>query len=639
MLYTNNGQIEKVKRLLEEAASVFQREPSKAILLSEEAIGIAVELALYDKVASAKLLLLKANIFKGDIDAALGLSEECLACFSRGNHDTFEYGELLRYVGILHYKLNNYNLSLNFGKQSLDCYREINDKPSMSKSMDLLGNIYAKKQQYPDAFSYFNECFKIKKELGMAAESISVSLNNIGLLFMDMEDYPKAQRYMREARRLLENSYCHYSICVNLQNLGVAKGKLGEYAVAIQLLKESLAISREHSFRSTEASILSNLGEFCYFEKKVSDSIQYAYEGIDICNDLNLQNNIYATCMVTVFRCHHLNGDLEQAAALGKDCMPLCRDIGYDTLAMDLIKELMEVLEKQGRIDEALKVSKELLNLQTERYHKKKDFSIFRVQSKLEIQMKEQELEMQRKMIQQQEEYNKELKEANKELDRFVGMASHDLKEPIRTITTFSKFLSKYIKEEQKEYEFLHFIQDASERMGDLVDDLLSFARAGKIDTPTKALKLMNVMFLVERNMKSSLDSSQATLCYSDLPIVQAHSTPMIQLFQNIISNAIKYSRDGVAPIIHVDAEITEEETIIKISDNGMGIAASKLAAIFNPFTRGHAKLKQEGSGIGLATCKKIIERYHGRIWATSKVGVGTCISFAIPFSRNASDF
>jgi signal transduction histidine kinase len=212
------------------------------------------------------------------------------------------------------------------------------------------------------------------------------------------------------------------------------------------------------------------------------------------------------------------------------------------------------------------------------------------------------------------------------------------LKEPIRTINTFGKFLSRYIKEEQKEYEFLHFIQDASERMGDLVDDLLSFARAGKIDSPTKSLKLMNVIFLVEQNMKSSLAASNATLCYDNLPIIQAHSTPMIQLFQNIISNAIKYSKDEVPPVIHVDTEITDEETIINISDNGLGIDANQIDSIFNPFTRVHNKLKKEGSGIGLATCKKIIERYNGKIWATSEVGVGTCISFSIPFFQHVSD-
>jgi signal transduction histidine kinase len=638
MLYKNNHQVQEVEGLLKEAELVFQSNPDKAILLADKALVLSLELSLENRVASAKLLLLKANMFKGNIGAALDLSEECLTCFDGGIYHPFKYGELLRYLGMLHYELNNYDLSLDFGKQSLVCYKKINDKSSMSKSMDLLGNIYTKKQQYPDAFSYFNECFKIKKELGMTAESISVSLNNIGLLFMDMEDYPKAKRYMREARRLLKNSHHHYFVCVNLQNLGVAKGKLGEYDSAIQLLKESLAISREHSFRSTEASILSNLSEFCYFERIVSDSLQYAHEGIDICNDLNLTNNIYATCMVTMFRCHHMSGNLEQAAAVGKDCMPLCRDIGYDTLAMDLIKELMEVLEKLGRIDEALKASKELLNLQTERYHKKKDFSIFRIQSKLEVQMKEQELKMQREMIQQQKKYNKELREANEELDRFVGMASHDLKEPIRTINTFGKFLSRYIKEEQKEYEFLHFIQDASERMGDLVDDLLSFARAGKIDSPTKSLKLMNVIFLVEQNMKSSLAASNATLCYDNLPIIQAHSTPMIQLFQNIISNAIKYSKDEVPPVIHVDTEITDEETIINISDNGLGIDANQIDSIFNPFTRVHNKLKKEGSGIGLATCKKIIERYNGKIWATSEVGVGTCISFSIPFFQHVSD-
>lgn len=638
MYYSNSQAIIDVENLLRDASTLIQRQPQNAISLSREALELSIESEFKIGVAKSKLSLLQANLFKGDMGTALKLSKECLLIFNEKIDIPFEYAELLRYLGMIHYKLHNYNLSLDFTKKSLKRYKKLKDKRSVAKSLDLLGNIHSRKQEYPEAFSYYKECLDLKKKINNNPENISVSLINIGLLFLDLSDYEKSKGYTKEAKQLLKGSKSSYLISVSLQNLGIAYGRLGRLKKAIGLLIKSLKISQKSQMQSTEASVLSNLGEFCFYSGKINDSIKYASKGIKICEILGLRNNIYATCLVTIFRCHHAQGELEVAVEIGKECMSLCKDVGDNILAIDLFKELVEVLEKMNRIGEALMVSKELLNLQTDIYTRKRDFSVFKIQSRLEVEMKEQQLKLQSELIKQQEKHNNELTVVNEELDRFVGIASHDLKEPIRTIDSFSEILGRYISKETEEYEFLEYIQKASKRMGFLIDDLLSFARAGKLTQAAAPVDLMKVMVTIEEDMHMAIRTSHTILKYRNLPTIHAHETPIIQLFQNIIANSIKYTKVGIPPIIEINYEKNEEGLTFMVADNGMGIEESKVDMIFDPFIRVHGKTDKKGSGIGLATCRRIVERYKGKIWATSKFNIGTKIHFFIPNTNCISD-
>lgn len=308
-------------------------------------------------------------------------------------------------------------------------------------------------------------------------------------------------------------------------------------------------------------------------------------------------------------------------------------------MTKDLLIELIEVLEKLGRINEALSVSKDLLLLQTNMYNKKKDFSIFRIQSKLELQMKEREIELQSEILKQKEKHNQELTQANADLDKFVGMASHDLKEPIRTINSFTNLLSKHIKEDDKEYEFFSYIEDACKRMTFLVDDLLAYARSGKLDYPMKSVNLNIILDISKKNLLNRIEKSNAIITVkNELPTIITHNTPMLQLFQNIIGNAIKYRQKNITPEVIIEYQKQENNHLISFADNGLGIKEDMLKKIFDPFVRIHRKDMKKGSGIGLATCKRIIEQYHGRLWATSALGKGSTFYIELPFNDHQTD-
>ena len=233
--------------------------------------------------------------------------------------------------------------------------------------------------------------------------------------------------------------------------------------------------------------------------------------------------------------------------------------------------------------------------------------------------------------ITEKKEAEKQLVNKNQELRQFASIASHDMKEPLRTISSFSDLLARRIPENKETKEFLHFIKDASKRMTRLLEDLISYARAGQETGDMEEINLNNIIILVKNNLHNLIQANQAVITFDNLPTIYGHQTPFIQLFQNLIGNGIKYHKDGVPPQINIGCRLLHNGWEISISDNGIGMAEEYLQQIFDPFTRLHTREKFEGSGIGLAVCKKICDRYHGKMWAESTLEQGSTFYLQLP--------
>jgi len=233
--------------------------------------------------------------------------------------------------------------------------------------------------------------------------------------------------------------------------------------------------------------------------------------------------------------------------------------------------------------------------------------------------------------VTEQRKSQEKLIAVNKELQNFASVASHDMKEPLRTIGSFSDLLKRYVPETKETKEFLYYIKDAATRMTALLEDLISYARAGGKQDSLEPVNLNDVMHLVNNNLYRSLQETQGVIQFSNLPTIQAHKTPIIQLFQNLVGNGIKYKKTDTTPIVKVRTKRVDKNWEIIIEDNGIGIQEQYLERIFEPFSRLHTRQEFEGSGIGLAICKKIVEQYEGKIWATSNYGHGTTVTILLP--------
>jgi light-regulated signal transduction histidine kinase (bacteriophytochrome) len=231
------------------------------------------------------------------------------------------------------------------------------------------------------------------------------------------------------------------------------------------------------------------------------------------------------------------------------------------------------------------------------------------------------------------------LERTNAELRQFAHGASHDLREPLRTISVYSDLLKRdsEIRLQGKSAEYLEFIAGSARRMSQLVDALMEYSMAGDATAnPPGVVQMDEILRTTLLNLSGSIAESQALITNDQLPCVVGDEVHLGQLMQNLIGNALKY-RGNEAPRIHVSARRQPEEWVFSIADNGQGIAAPYQAQVFNLFTRLHGQ-NYPGSGIGLATCRRIVERYRGRIWVESEENRGSTFFFTLPAKQEVRE-
>jgi PAS domain S-box-containing protein len=227
----------------------------------------------------------------------------------------------------------------------------------------------------------------------------------------------------------------------------------------------------------------------------------------------------------------------------------------------------------------------------------------------------------------------RELQRSNAELEQFAYVASHDLREPLRMVASYTELLAERYRGrlDEKADKYISYAVSGAKRMQQLVDDLLSYSRIGTQGKPLQPTDASAVARRVMRAMKVTIEQSGAEIVCDDLPRVLADETQFGQLLQNLISNAIKFRAAGRAPRIRISAAARDRMGIFSVEDNGIGIEEQYAGRIFQMFQRLHGRGEYEGSGIGLAIAKKIVERHSGQIWFTSQQGCGTTFFFSIP--------
>jgi PAS domain S-box-containing protein len=238
-----------------------------------------------------------------------------------------------------------------------------------------------------------------------------------------------------------------------------------------------------------------------------------------------------------------------------------------------------------------------------------------------------------RKRAQEQlKRYAEELERSNTDLEQYAYIASHDLQEPLRMISSFVNLLGEenanVLTENSKKY--IQFAQDGAERMRTLIRDLLEYSRVSSTELSYQMIDTNQIVDFAILNLKQTIEEKHAEIIVTDLAPIQGAHSQFVLLFQTLISNALKFHRD-IPPRIQIESKPHEEGDLFTISDNGIGIPPQHLTSIFKIFKRLHCRSSYIGTGIGLAIAKKIVERYGGKIWVISRVGEGSTFYFYLP--------
>ncbi|WP_204152211.1 PAS domain S-box protein [Leptolyngbya sp. CCY15150] len=233
--------------------------------------------------------------------------------------------------------------------------------------------------------------------------------------------------------------------------------------------------------------------------------------------------------------------------------------------------------------------------------------------------------------IMERENLTQQLLHSNQELEQFAYIASHDLQEPLRAITSYTQLLAQRYEEQLDERadKYIHYIVDGASYMQQLIQDLLSYSRVGRGELTLEQLDLNQVLQQVEKNLDAAIAEAEARLHYDPLPTITADLNQLTRLLQNLVSNAIKYRSDR-SPEITITVEDLGDYWLFTLQDNGIGIDPQYADRIFIIFQRLHTRRQYSGTGIGLAICKKIVERHHGTIGVQSQPGQGSTFRFTI---------
>ena len=282
-------------------------------------------------------------------------------------------------------------------------------------------------------------------------------------------------------------------------------------------------------------------------------------------------------------------------------------------------KHVQELLESEKQLTEELQAINEELQSTGEELRTSND----------DLQM---QMEFEREARKELELIANRLKISNKELEQFAYVASHDLQEPLRMVTSFTQLLERRYKNQldSDADDYIEFIVDNGKRMKYLIDDLLEFSRLNNQDKEFELTYMEMALDDVLTSISRSIKENNATITHDPLPTIMVNLMNIRQLFQNLISNAIKFHGDK-PPEIHISAQETDDEWIFGVTDNGIGIKPEHQELIFGIFKRLNTRKEYAGTGIGLSICKKIVERHGGQIWVISEFGKGSTFNFTIP--------
>lgn len=520
----------------------------------------------------------------GFLDGALKYYTRSLSIYKKKeNKDAC--GSLYNNIGVVYKEKGEYEKAISFYLDSLKIKEASGDLKAVANTYMNIGIIYNLQENHTQALSYFEKILKIpSEELGDVI--FSNVHNNIGQTYVGLGEYEKALNHLQFALSIKSKIGDKRGIALSYQEIGRIMFLEHNYKSAIDNYSKAINISREIGAPSDEADLLHLLGEVSYKMNDYEKAEQHLSQSYDIRKRLDLKPALARTCK-------------------------LLADLYYDTNKFMKSCYYMRVL---------MKTQKELSN-------EEKDRILTEMQIRFEVQQRDSTI----KALNIKQEM---LLKSNQELELFAGKAAHDMKEPLRMMSSFSSLLvHKYNEKLDDEgREFLTHINDGAKRMQGLLSDMLIFAKSGAHPQDAIAVDLNDIIHIVQANLRLKIKETEAKIIYEPLPTVKATNTTMIQLFQNVIANALKFRESDTTPLIEIKAQKHDENFHqISISDNGIGIREGQEEKVFIIFQRLNAKHEYEGSGIGLSTCKKIVECFGGNIWLSSEEGKGTTFFFLLP--------
>lgn len=553
--------------------------------------------------------------------------------------------------GNIYMALNDYEKSQEAFFKQIKIYDSLKDQLGLARVNFDLGNLYFNNTNYLLAIQYYQKALKTYTDLNSISEKIK-TLDAIGRAYGQLREYRKNLEFSSDAMYLAEALNDKTLLAQININVGFALAHLDQEDKAVDHFEDALAFGMELNNNYLIATAGNELG-MIYQKLKKDDnallSFNQALAAAQSTGNKNLLKNVYAS----MYEYYEAKNDIPTAHQFLKSLIAIKDSLSNEDkmryFTNDQLKYETEKKEQENKklrsqyLENQILIQRQrfqnyflltailaLIAISYFQYRASQRRQEYNEQLEGEVQKRTLELNLSNEEL---IESNKRLEQSNTELERFAYIASHDLKSPLRNIISFLNLIERRLKGigDNDLREYIRFATDNARQMHSLIQDVLEFS---KIDSEKKIEKenvdLNDSIVLVVQNLQDAMQKRNAIVTSMGLPIIESNSVHVIQLFQNLISNGIKYNENTV-PQVFIRYRKDEDQHMFAISDNGIGIPQEYHEQIFQMFKRLHTKDKYKGTGIGLAICTKIINHLGGKIWLESLPGKGSTFYFTIP--------
>jgi signal transduction histidine kinase len=502
------------------------------------------------------------------------------------------------------------------------------------QALGLLGIAHRQPGHYGKALEYLLRQLELAKSIGNR-QDMAYALNGIGLVYLASQDYQQALDHFGKNYRVWLDLGDRRQQAIALSNCAHTSLHLQAYDDALDYGTQTVEISREVGNKISESWGLLTIAQTYLATGDYASALEYAQTNLAQLADTG-RTGLTLRSLVTIGQVYARQGQLAQALPSLEQALRLAQEIDDQDMQSECHHVLAQVHKESGHWELALAHYEQFHAIQEKRLDERETQRRQQLMVLHETEQARAEAELERQLREQVEA-------ANRELESFAYSVSHDLRAPLRAITGFSNILStEYATELSPEVRrYLDLIVENARQMNQLIDGLLSFSRLGRQDLQKQRVLPTVLVHEVLQALDAERQGRQVEVSVGDLPPCQADPMLLKQVYTNLLSNALKFTRTQDIARIEVGYEQSGDQIVYTVRDNGAGFDMRYADKLFGVFQRLHSNQEYEGTGVGLAIVQRILHRHGGRIWAEAEVDKGATFYFVLssppPTSQRSS--